>query len=73
MQTLGAALQPEDTLVLVTHKPELLQLVNRVIVIDKHRVILDAPRDEVLAKLKASQVKPSATQATHLQVVRPAI
>jgi hypothetical protein len=34
---------------------------------------LDAPRDEVLAKLKASQVKPSAAQASHLQVVRPAI
>ena len=72
MQTLGAAIQPEDTLVLVTHKPELLQLVNRVIVVDKHKVILDAPRDEVLAKLKAHPMKQSTAQASHLQVVRPA-
>lgn len=46
-------LRPEDTLVLVTHKPELLQLVERVIVIARHQVLLDGPRDEVLARLNA--------------------
>lgn len=47
------ALRPEDTLVLVTHKPELLQLVDRLIVIGKQQVLLDGARDEVLARLKA--------------------
>ena len=47
------ALQPEDTLVLVTHKPELLQLVDRVIVVARHQIMLDGPRDEVLARLQA--------------------
>lgn len=47
------ALRPQDTLVLVTHKPELLLLVDRVIVIARHQVLLDGPRDEVLARLKA--------------------
>jgi ATP-binding cassette subfamily C protein LapB len=55
VRTLGAAMQPLDTLVLVTHKPELLQLVDRVIVVAKHQVVMDGPRDEVLAKLKQTQ------------------
>ena len=61
-------LRPEDTLVLVTHKPELLQLVERVIVIARHQVLLDGPRDEVLAKLKAGAPQSPAsphTQAAH--------
>jgi ATP-binding cassette subfamily C protein LapB len=55
VRTLGAAMQQDDTLVLVTHKPELLQLVDRVIVVAKHQVVMDGPRDEVLAKLKQTQ------------------
>jgi ATP-binding cassette subfamily C protein LapB len=38
-------------LVVVTHKPELLVLVNRLIVVAQHQVVLDGPRDEVLARL----------------------
>lgn len=54
MRALRAALRPKDTLVLVTHKPEMLQLVDRVIVIARHQVVLDGPRDEVLARLRAA-------------------
>ena len=46
------ALRPEDTLVLVTHKPELLQLVDRLVVVARHQIMLDGPRDEVLARMK---------------------
>jgi ATP-binding cassette subfamily C protein LapB len=55
VRSLATALQPQDTLVLVTHKPELLQLVNRVIVVAKHQVVMDGPRDEVMMKLKQPQ------------------
>ena len=65
VRTLGAAMQPQDTLVLVTHKPELLQLVDRVIVVAKHQVVMDGPRDEVLAKLKQAQAT-AADAATRL-------
>jgi ATP-binding cassette subfamily C protein LapB len=65
VRTLGAAMLPEDTLVLVTHKPELLQLVDRVIVVAKHQVVMDGPRDEVLAKLKQAQAT-AADAATRL-------
>jgi ATP-binding cassette subfamily C protein LapB len=58
VHTLGRVLKPEDTLVLVTHKPDLLQLVDRVILVAKHQVLMDGPRDEVLAKLKSLHHNP---------------
>jgi len=68
VRTLGAAMLPEDTLVLVTHKPELLQLVDRVIVVAKHQVVMDGPRDEVLAKLKQAQATAADTAARLVKV-----
>ena len=51
LQCLRNSLQAQHTLVVVTHKPELLVLVNRIIVVAQHQVVLDGPRDEVLARL----------------------
>jgi len=45
------------TLLLVTHKTSLLTLVNRVIVMDKGRVIADGSRDTVLDALKTGRLK----------------
>ena len=39
------------TMVLVTHKPSMLALVSRIIVIDSGRVVMDGPRDDVLRQL----------------------
>jgi ATP-binding cassette subfamily C protein LapB len=47
------ALRPQDTLILVTHKPEMLSLVDRLVVIAKHEVLLDGPKDQVLRQLQA--------------------
>ncbi len=41
----------EHTVVIVTHKPTLLPLADRVIVMAKHSVVLDGPRDQVLLQL----------------------
>ena len=41
------------TLLLVTHKPSMLALVDRVLVVDGGRIALDGPRDEVLRALSA--------------------
>lgn len=43
------------TLVLITHRPPLLQLVQRIILIDKGRVVADGPRDAVLKQITGSQ------------------
>ncbi|HGO5824016.1 TPA: type I secretion system permease/ATPase [Mannheimia haemolytica] len=41
------------TLVVVTHRPQVLKLVSRIIVMDNGKVVLDGPRDEVLARLQS--------------------
>jgi len=45
----------ERTLLLVTHKAPMLDLVERLIVMDQGRIIMDGPRDEVLKSLKGEQ------------------
>jgi ATP-binding cassette subfamily C protein LapB len=44
----------DKTLLLVTHKAPLLQLVERLVVIDEGRIVMDGPRDEVLKSLKGN-------------------
>jgi len=53
-ETFRQTLKPEDTLVLVTHKAEMLELVDRLIVIDNHQIVLDGPKEQVLKKLRTS-------------------
>jgi len=48
--TLREALK-DRTVILVTHRPALLRLVNRIVVLDAGRVVLDKPRDEALVIL----------------------
>ena len=69
MKHLFTGLPPESTVVAVTHKPALLPHVSRLIVLDRGRVVLDGPRDQVLARLQkgnaavASAATPSAAAA----------
>jgi ATP-binding cassette subfamily C protein LapB len=56
MQHLFEEVAPNSIVIVVTHKPSFLPLVNRLVVVDKGRVALDGPRDEVLAKLRANTV-----------------
>jgi ATP-binding cassette subfamily C protein LapB len=51
LAALGRAIAPEHTLVLVTHKPALLNLVNRLIILAPAGIVMDGPRDEILKKL----------------------
>ncbi|MGE0180439.1 MAG: ATP-binding cassette domain-containing protein, partial [Sphingomonas sp.] len=43
------------TLILITHRPPLLELVQRIMVIDRKRVVADGPRDEILKQLTRKQ------------------
>jgi ATP-binding cassette subfamily C protein LapB len=54
IHALRQALKPESTVVLVTHKPELLELVDRIIVIANHQIVMDGPKAQVLVKLNAT-------------------
>lgn len=55
LSTLSKHMTPESTLVLVTHKPELLSLVDRVLVVVGKKIIMDGPRDQVLKNLAVPQ------------------
>jgi ATP-binding cassette, subfamily C, bacterial LapB len=65
---LSALCSPElgpATLILVTHKPSMLSVVNRVLVMANGQVMLDGPRDAVLAHLsKNNQAQPAKTAAS---------
>jgi ATP-binding cassette subfamily C protein LapB len=49
---LKRALTPASTLVLVTHKAEMLELVDRLIVIANHQIVMDGPKEQVLRALQ---------------------
>ena len=53
------------TLVVVTHRPAVLELVQRIIVIDAGKVVMDGPKAQVLAAL--SGAKPAAQAAPPVQ------
>ena len=45
----------DRTLILITHRPPLLQLVQRIILMDKGKVVSDGPRDNVLKQIMRPQ------------------
>ena len=63
MQHLFQGISPKSALVVVTHKPALLTHIQRLIVLDQGRVVMDGPRDAVLAKLRAAPSQASQAQA----------
>lgn len=55
------ALLPGRTLVVVTHRPALLDLVDRILVVDGGRLLADGPKQAVLQALSGAPVRPPAT------------
>jgi ATP-binding cassette subfamily C protein LapB len=54
------ALEPHllgKTVVLVTHKPSMLDLVDRLVIVDSGRVVMDGPKQLVLQALRAGEVR----------------
>jgi ATP-binding cassette subfamily C protein LapB len=50
---LRRTLDPAATLVLVTHKADMLELVDRLIVVANHKIVLDGPKAQVLRALQS--------------------
>lgn len=51
IEALKVALRPEDILIVATHRPKLLALCNRVIVMQRGAVTADGPPEQILAPL----------------------
>ena len=75
-QTLNALHQwsKDKTLVVVTHRTQVLSIVSRVVVMDQGQVVMDGPRDEVLKKLAQNEQKKTtaSSAATAAQAVTSA-
>ncbi|MEY2620718.1 MAG: Toxin translocation ATP-binding protein [Pseudomonadota bacterium] len=67
MTHLFQEVKPDSTLVIVTHKPNFLPLVQRIIVVDRGRIVIDGPRDEVLNRLRQAAAQPQKTVAEPAQ------
>ncbi|MDK9775598.1 MULTISPECIES: type I secretion system permease/ATPase [unclassified Vibrio] len=50
-------LKPAETLILITHKTSMLDVVDRIIVMEKGSIIADGPKAQVLNDLKQGKVK----------------
>ena len=50
-------LLPGRTLILVTHRASMLNLVERLVVLDHGRVVADGPRQQVIEALQGGQLK----------------
>jgi len=67
---LRATVQVDQTLVLVTHKPALLQLVDRLVILSPTGVVMDGPKTQVLQQLAArSRPAPAGRSGTPLEAV----
>ncbi|MFL6857434.1 MAG: type I secretion system permease/ATPase [Allosphingosinicella sp.] len=53
----------DRTLMLITHRPPLLALVSRILLVERGRVVADGPRDEILKKLTQPPAPPAAAGA----------
>jgi ATP-binding cassette subfamily C protein LapB len=60
----------DATLVVVTHRPAVLELVERIVVVDNGRVVMDGPKQAVLAALSGQRPAPGAAAAEGANVHR---
>jgi len=67
LAALRTAILAEQTLVLVTHKPILLGLVDRLIILAPSGIVMDGPRDAVLDKLRQNTQNNIRVVKTHAE------
>ncbi|RST32102.1 type I secretion system permease/ATPase [Sphingomonas ginkgonis] len=60
---LKTAVAPDQTLVVSTHRHQMLSIVDRLIVIDGGRILADGPRDKVMQQLSAAAQAAAAPKA----------
>ena len=41
----------DKTMILITHKNEMLDIVDRIIVVDRSKIVMDGPKNEIIKKL----------------------
>jgi ATP-binding cassette subfamily C protein LapB len=73
IERLKAIFKSDQTVVVTTHRVSMLALINRLILIDRGKLLADGPRDAVLAQLtrNATQDSTTARQVGNDQRIKP--
>jgi ATP-binding cassette subfamily C protein LapB len=73
VERLRATFKSDQTVIVTTHRASMLALVNRLIVIDRGKLVADGPRDEILAMLtrNATPAGTPAKQGRSDQRIKP--
>ena len=74
MQQIFQNIPADHSIIVVTHKPGLLPNVNRVVVMNEGRIVMDGPRDAVLSDIKErveKQVQKQQNQAAPVSSTQP--
>jgi ATP-binding cassette subfamily C protein LapB len=69
LEALRAAMHPQHTMILVAHKPVLLDIVDRIVVLTPEGVAMDGPRDLMIERLRRSAAPPRAFRPAAMEVV----
>ena len=72
IQSLKTRMTPERTLVLVTHRMQLLSLTERLLVMSNGKIMMDGPTPQVLAKLRENAQPAQAPQGTPVKLAQGA-
>jgi ATP-binding cassette subfamily C protein LapB len=71
VQAFTERLRDEDTLFLVTHKHEMLPLVDRIIVVANKKIVADGPRDTILERLRSQSAQSQTKSQNPSAVLNP--
>ncbi|MFC0243780.1 type I secretion system permease/ATPase [Rhodopseudomonas telluris] len=63
LERLRALASGEMTIIVSTHRPSLLSLVDRILVFDQGRIVADGPTDQILTKLRPQPAQAAQTAA----------
>ncbi len=61
LERLKALAKTDMTIIVSTHRPSLLSLVDRILVFDRGKLVADGPREKILAALQAGPKRPAET------------
>ncbi|EGP07505.1 ABC transporter [Bradyrhizobiaceae bacterium SG-6C] len=65
LERLKAIAQSEMTVIVSTHRPSLLSLVNRILVFDRGKLVADGPREAIIASLQAGARRTEPAKFEH--------
>jgi ATP-binding cassette subfamily C protein LapB len=68
LERLKVLAKGEMTIIVSTHRPSLLSLVDRILVFDNGKIVADGPAEQILTRLRPGAAPQPAPRATNVAV-----